>query len=200
MKTRFFINYLKLFKYRRCCFAILLTLALLSSPLPESLVAEEAATKQSQEKSKEDSAKDKAPEQNALMDLDFNDQPTYIRSKSLSLKSKERVFEYQNDVQVKQGDMTITCKFLTGTYDEQNQIKELIARDNVFITKGEDIRARSEKAIYDAATETVTLTENPELQQKDSVLTADLIRIFLKEDRSTAEGQVRVKLVEDKNT
>ncbi|MDC0358065.1 hypothetical protein OAO01_04550 [Oligoflexia bacterium] len=144
------------------------------------------------------SAQGEKKEEHGLLNADFDNLPTYIKSDSLILKSNARVFEYTGHVHVKQGDMVLTCDLLEGTYDENNQIKQLIAMRNVFITKGEDVRARSERAIYDAPSETITLTENPELQQKESVLTADLIRIFLREDRSTAEGAVRVKMIEDK--
>ena len=130
-----------------------------------------------------------------LMEGDFGKEPTYIKSDSLTLKSEERVFVYTGNVEVKQGDMTLTSDNLEGTYDKDNKIEKLTAFSNVVIIKGEDMRATSEKAIYEAKSETVVLTENPELQQNGSVLTADLIRIFLKENRSAAEGSVRVKLV-----
>lgn len=128
----------------------------------------------------------------------FDKLPTYIKSDNLNLKSKERVFVYTGNVEVKQGDMTLTSDMLEGTYDENNRIKQLVAKQNVVILKGE-IRAHGEKATYDAATEIVVLTENPELQQNGSVLTADLIKIFLKENRSSAEGAVRVKLVNEES-
>jgi lipopolysaccharide transport protein LptA len=99
---------------------------------------------------------------------------------------------------VEQGDFTLTSDSLVGHYDEKNQIQDLVATGNVIIIRGDSVRATGERAEYLQATETITLTESPELQQDDSVLTADTIKIFLNEDRSTAEGNVRVKLVEDK--
>lgn len=132
-----------------------------------------------------------------LVGADFNKLPTYIKSDNLVLHSAERVFVYTGNVEVKQGDMTLTSLELEGVYDEKNQIKTLVAKNNVVIVKGEGIRATGEVATYVAGPETLTLTENPELTQEGSVLTADKITIFLNEDRSTAEGQVRVKLVQD---
>lgn len=131
---------------------------------------------------------------NALLEADFNKLPTYIKADNLLLKSHERVFMYSGNVEVKQGEMVITSDALEGNYDESNQIKDLTAKNNVTITKGEKIRAIGNNAFYEKNSETVTLTGSPELTQDESVLTADTIRIFLKEDRSTAEGQVRVKL------
>lgn len=130
-----------------------------------------------------------------LADGDFGKLPTYVKSDSLILKSAERTFVYSGNVEVRQGDMILTSTTLEGKYAENNQIEQLLAQTNVIVTKGEAIRATGEKAIYDAATATVTLTENPELQQEGSILTADVIKIFLNENRSSAEGSVRVKLV-----
>lgn len=143
-------------------------------------------------KTDEDETEEK---KNPLLDTDFSKAPTFIKSDSLILKSEAKKFEYLGNVEVKQGNMLMTCDNLEGFYDDENQIQRLNAKRNVVITKGENIRATSESAVYLRKDETLTLTESPELLQEESVLTADLVRIFLKEDRSVAEGQVRVKLV-----
>ncbi len=127
----------------------------------------------------------------------FSEAPTLIKAKSLSLFSKERRFEYSGPVEVRQGDMLLTSKKLLGNYDSNNQIDTITALGNVVITKGESIHATSEKAVYERASETVTLTESPELHQEASILTADVVKIFLEEDRSVAEGEVRVKMVDE---
>jgi lipopolysaccharide export system protein LptA len=125
---------------------------------------------------------------------DFGKLPTNITSDSLVLRSKDRVFVYQGNVVVTQGDMKLIAKTLEGTYNELNQIEKMIAKGEVEITK-QDITATCQKALYDAVSTTVTLTENPQLEQEDSVLTADKIKIFLNENRSQAEGNVRVTLI-----
>jgi lipopolysaccharide transport protein LptA len=142
-----------------------------------------------------ESKKEKPKDALGALQGDMGKEPTYIKSDSLTLKSGERVFIYPGNVEVKQGDMTLTSDLLEGRYSEDNKIQQLIASSKVVIVKGENIKGNSEKAIYDAATDTVTMTENPELEQSGSVLTADVIKIFLKDDRSTAEGDVRVKLI-----
>ena len=128
------------------------------------------------------------------LQMKVGDAPTYIKSASVILKTNERVFTYTGGVEVKHGDLTMTADILEGRYDESNQIETLTAKSNVVILN-QTMRGTCQKAIYDKRTETVTLTENPELQQQGSVLTADAIKMFIKEDRSTAEGNVRVKLV-----
>jgi lipopolysaccharide transport protein LptA len=137
------------------------------------------------------------PVDNELFSADFNKAPTEISANSLTLRSKERKFEYNGSVVVKQGEMTLAADLLEGSYDEQNQIQQLIARNNVKITKGEKIKANSNRAVYKKASETIELTENPQIEQQGSVLTADKVTIFLKEDRSNAEGRVHVKLLND---
>lgn len=132
--------------------------------------------------------------QENIFGADFSDQPTYIKSNSLTLRANERIFLYEGNVEVRQGDMTLYADQMEGTYAENNEIEQLVAKQNVLITKGETIRATSELATYLSRNETLTLTENPELQQDGSVLTADAIVIYLAEDRSVAQGEVRVKL------
>ena len=126
-------------------------------------------------------------------------EPTYINSNSLSLKMDQRIFQYSGNVQVKRGDMTMTSDLLEGKYSENNELQELVARKNVVITKGDSMKAKCERAVYDARTHVVTLTDNPELEQNGSALSADAIKVFMDENRSVAEGQVRVKVINAKN-
>jgi len=139
-----------------------------------------------------------AESEKPLITADFQNQTTYIKSDNLVLKANQRIFTYEGAVEVTQEDMILTCETLVGNYDENNQIISLQANTNVVIVQGEGVRASSNKAVYDRETETLELTENPELEQNGSILTADKITLFLKEDRSTAEGAVRVRLIEEK--
>lgn len=122
-------------------------------------------------------------------------EPTFIKSNSLTLDATARVFTYTGDVEVKQGLMTLTCGEIVGRYNARNQIETIDARRDVVIVK-EDLRGTSQKAFFDAATNTITLSENPAVEQHGSILSADSIKVFLNENRSVAEGAVKVKLVE----
>lgn len=62
-------------------------------------------------------------------------------------------------------------------------------------TSAGGVHATSEVADYDANTSEVVLTVNPSVEQDGSVLTADKITVLLNENKSKAEGQVRVRLV-----
>lgn len=130
-----------------------------------------------------------------LFDQKGSKSPTYVKADLLTLFSKDRKFVYSGNVEVRQDDMTLVSDSMEGFYDEKNQIKTISMLKNVTITKGDTMKGSGERADYDQASDTVLLSENPEMQQNGSVLTADRIRIFLKENRSVAEGQVRVKLL-----
>ncbi|MBX7144530.1 MAG: hypothetical protein K1X79_08785 [Oligoflexia bacterium] len=138
-------------------------------------------------------------EQAVSMDIlnspNFNGEPTFVKADSLTLKTDARTFKYAGSVEVKHGDMTITSDSLEGNYDENNKIQRMLAHSNVVILKGDNMRGTATDATYTAAKDTVVLTGSPELTQNESTLSADVITIFLKDNRSEASGQVRVKLV-----
>ncbi len=131
-----------------------------------------------------------------LVDKDFGKKITVVNADTLTLFSEKRKFIYEGNVTVVQGDMTMESELLEGNYTETNEIETLVAKKNVHIIKGEGIEASSQRADYNSSDETLLLTEDPEINQKDSILTADQVKIFLNEDRSVAEGDVRVKMVQ----
>ncbi len=133
-----------------------------------------------------------------LFQADFQNAPTYIRSSEMTLFAETRKVEYRGKVEVLHEDMRMTCDRIEAFYTPENEIDKIYAFDNVFITRETGTQARSEEALYEKKTETITLTVNPEVLENGSVVTADKIRIFLLEDRSEAEGEVRVKLVQAK--
>ena len=151
-----------------------------------------------------DTPQAKPAESNSVFDQqaygdDFSKLPTKITSDALSLNAKQRIFIYKGNVTVEQGDMRLISKTLEGSYGEDNRIQKLIAKGDVKITK-QDIEATGQQALYDALAETMTLSDNPELKQGESILTADKIKVFLRENRSQAEGAVRVTLVKNKDS
>ncbi len=120
--------------------------------------------------------------------------PMLIRSDSFQLDAKNRIFHYRDNVEVVKGDLTITADIMTGKYDESSQLREMIAENNVVVTRGDRLRATSNRAVYDIPKDTVVMTEGPELNDRGNVLDADKVTILVKEDRSFAEGHVRVKV------
>jgi lipopolysaccharide export system protein LptA len=138
-----------------------------------------------------------------------SDQPMEITSKKLSAKNtpngKEVTFE--GNVEVKQGDVALTCDHLVIVYDEKtgagtaekrvkklpkalenaSQIKSITASGNVKIVQNERM-AVAGKALYDNVKRTITLTEAPRLWQGKDMLVADTIIIYLDENRSELLG------------
>ncbi len=139
------------------------------------------------------------PATNALGNGLDKDSPTYIKSEKLKLNSTTRTFLYEGDVELINGDMTMYSQILEGSYSEDQRIQKMVAKKDVLIIKGPTIRATSERADYVEASGTMVLTENPEIQETGSVLSADKVIIYLNENRSEAQGQVRVKIVEAGN-
>lgn len=128
--------------------------------------------------------------------IDLKKDPTYINSDSLTLTAKEREFIYEGHVVVKNNDMELKADKITGYYTKDNKLDKLVAVGNVVMTKGTTMRARSQEATYDAVKKIVTLSKNPELEKDKSLLMADEIKVYIEEERSTAIGQVRVKLLQ----
>ncbi|MCC6953519.1 MAG: hypothetical protein IT290_05330 [Deltaproteobacteria bacterium] len=121
--------------------------------------------------------------------------PVFIRSDSMNLDAKSRVFTYYDNVEVLRGDLTITSDKVIGRYDDANQIEHILCEDNVVITRGDTLKASSNRANYDVKKGVIVLTEAPELNDRGNVLNADKVTIYVNEDRSEAEGQVRVKVL-----
>lgn len=135
-----------------------------------------------------------------LLKLDFSSEKTVIEANKLLLFAKKRTFTYLGGVAVEHGDMDLTCEKLDGSYNENNEIQTLVAREKVYIEKGDSIKASGNKAVFDAKTQTLRLSENPQLEQEGSLLSADEVLIYLQEDRSEAIGNVRVTVLDKKKS
>ena len=121
--------------------------------------------------------------------------PLYIKSDTLELNSKARLFIYKGNVELVRADVTITANIVEGKYDRQNRLETILCRGNVVITKGEGMRATSNRALYNVSAATIELTEAPELYREGNALSADKVTVYIDEDRSEAEGNVRVKVI-----
>ena len=133
----------------------------------------------------------------ALGDNSKTKGPLLINSDNLSLDAVKRVFTYTGNVKLNRGDVEIKSDRLTGEYGENNEIHTVICDDNVVITRGEGLKAKSEHAVYHVKLAIIELTEAPELFKDGSLLSADKIKIFVDEDKSEAQGNVRVKVIQD---
>lgn len=163
-----------------------------------SAYSSQAAAEPAGKKTKE-SAKSKGKEGGSFKSMlggeENGKEPLYIKSNSLSLDTKIRTFRYTGNVEITRGAVVITADVVIGKYDEKNQLQTVICEDNVVVTNGETMRASSNHAVYDLRTATIEMTEGPELSREGNVLSADKVKVYVNEDRSEAEGNVRVKVI-----
>jgi lipopolysaccharide export system protein LptA len=152
---------------------------------------ESASSKKSATAKSDSSIKDAAG-----FDSVDKDAPVYIKSKTLELNAKERVFIYKEEVEIAKGDLLITADKVIGTYDDNNRLQKIVCEKNVVITRGETLRATSDHAEYLVGPGVIELTEGPDLLHRGNALSADKVTIFVNEDRSEASGNVRVKVIE----
>jgi len=115
---------------------------------------------------------------------------------------------FEGNVKVLQGDLKLTCERLTLVHDKKDgnktpenrlkklpkqlqaasEIKSITASGNVRLDQG-DRTARADKALFDNAKRTITLTGGPpRLWQGRDTVVAETIVIYLDEKRSEFKG------------
>ena len=118
---------------------------------------------------------------------------------------------YDGNVKVKQGDVTMSCDRLVIDYnvkgakptqDARNpkltadmqtvsNMRSITASGNVKIVQG-DRMAMAGKAVFDNDKRTIELTDNPRLWQGPDRLIGNKIVIYIDENRSEVDSEVRV--------
>ena len=127
-----------------------------------------------------------------------------ITADKIQIKSRAGVEEsvFNGNVTVKQGDVTLSCDKLVIVYDEKKErtaaenkdkkltastIKSITASGNVKITQNER-KATADKAVWDYAKRTITLTEGPpRLWQGRDSISGHRIIMHLDENYSAIE-------------
>ncbi|RMD84084.1 MAG: hypothetical protein D6808_07595 [Candidatus Dadabacteria bacterium] len=137
-------------------------------------------------------------EGNGWEDLSSSKEDTYITSRKVVINVETNEFSYRGSVVLRRGDMVLNSDRLDGRYNEKQGIDEMVATGNVSIEKGKSIKAVSQRAVYNKEEETMVLTEGPQVEENGSVLMADMVTILLRENKSLAEGNVRIRLLEGK--
>jgi lipopolysaccharide export system protein LptA len=141
------------------------------------------------------------------------DRPIEITSRKLNIKFGKGSAEatYDGTVKVKQGDVTMTCDRLVIDYDVKDakpgqdsrnpkltadmqtvsNMRSITASGNVKIVQG-DRMAVAGKAVFDNHKRTIELTDNPRLWQGPDRLIGNKIVIYIDENRSEVDSEVRV--------
>ena len=124
-----------------------------------------------------------------------SDSPVKITSKTVSLDTNARVFEYSGNVVVTKDDLELKSNTMAGTYNAKNKLEMIIFKDNVTMTNGAGMSAKAGRAEYDVIKDKITMTGSPEVTERGNKLSADKIIIYVKDRRSEAQGNVRVDFI-----
>ena len=140
---------------------------------------------------------------NAVQGFSTNrDKPIHIEALRLEVRDKDKVATFSGDVQVVQGDTHLRCKTLVVFYEpdgnasgavsagnrtaasgnasasSEQKIKRLEARGGVVVTQKDQI-ATGETALFEMASNTVTLTGNVVVTQGQNVLRGERLIVDL---------------------
>jgi lipopolysaccharide export system protein LptA len=121
------------------------------------------------------------------------DKPIQINAATLEVRDKEKKATFLGNVSVVQGDTTLKCKTLDVFYDQDanaphpqanqgpgsgQQIRRLEAKGSVVVVQKEQT-ATGDAAIFDVASNSVTLIGNVVVTQGQNVLRGDRINVDL---------------------
>jgi len=127
-------------------------------------------------------------------------EPIVITSDTLEYDYKTNVVVYRGDVIAVQGETKVRSDTLTVTLAAQKdsdppdpekkgdqRLQEVIAVGKVRIDNGTRW-ATGGRAVFEQATRTLVLTENPVLHDGQNEVSGDLVTLYLDENRSVVEG------------
>lgn len=133
---------------------------------------------------------------NAMQGFSTNkDKPIHIEAQRLEVRDKDKVATFSGDVQVVQGDTQMRCKTLVVFYEPdknapgataaaatpnagEQKIKRLEARGGVVVTQNDQI-ATGDSALFEMASNTVTLNGNVVVTQGQNVLRGERLVVDL---------------------
>ena len=118
--------------------------------------------------------------------------PIYITADWMEVDQTKNTITYKGRVVTIQGDMTMRSEILTGYIDpETKKMKQIVAEGKVNATQGDRI-ATGDKAVFDDAAKTVTLTGNPMMRQGNSQVTGAKIIYFSEQDKAQVERDEKI--------
>jgi lipopolysaccharide export system protein LptA len=123
-------------------------------------------------------------------------QATVITSEKLTFDYQKQYAVFEVDVEVTDGDMTLTADKLAIWFNDDNEINLIKAEGNVHIVQ-EDKTANAGEAVYEVATGKIVLTENPRLQRGRHYLEGDKITYMRNADLLVVEPQPRLVIYPD---
>ena len=139
------------------------------------------------------STKDDGKKGSSGFELNKKD-PIYITADWMEVDQTKNTIVYKGRVVTVQTDMTMRSEILTAYIDpETKKMKQIIAEGKVNATQGNRV-ATGEKAVFDDAAKTVTLTGSPVMRQGNSQVSGVKIIYYTEQDKSVTEGDGKVRV------
>lgn len=136
-------------------------------------------------------AKEGSQKGSSAFELNKKD-PIYITADWMEVDQTKNTITYKGRVVTVQTDMTMRSETLTAYIDpETKKMKQIIAEGKVNATQGDRI-ATGDKAVFDDAAKTVTLTGNPMMRQGNSQVTGAKIIYFTEQDKAQVERDEKI--------
>jgi len=146
---------------------------------------------------------------NAVQGFSQNrDKPVHIEASRLEMRDKDKVATFSGNVQVIQGDTQLRCRTLTVFYEQdaekagntvrtstpgpggEQRIKRLEAKGSVVVTQADQV-ATGEAALFDMASNTVTMSGKVVVTQGQNVLRGDRLVVDMTTGLSRVESGER---------
>ena len=136
----------------------------------------------------------------ALAQISSDGGPIYINSERTESLEKEHKVLLIGNVDIQQGDARLRADTVTLTFAGQNtpaqtsglgggfgQIQSMLAEGNVFYIT-QDMKAKGDRGVYDAASDTITMTGHIALMRERDVAEGAVLRVEIGNRRTTLDG------------
>lgn len=137
---------------------------------------------------------------NPLGGLSFTsaNDPIVVEADRLEFDYEQNRLVYRGSVHVVQGDLELTAKYLTVTFDradelERAELNRVVAQGNVVIVQGER-RATGQRAVFDQATRQLILRGDPVIRDGPNEVQGDQLTVYLDEGRSVVESSPKKRV------
>ncbi len=125
----------------------------------------------------------------ALTAAKGKERPVDMRARGgLSVDLKKQTGTAHGDVVIQRDDVTVCCDRADATFSK-NAIQRVECSGNVVVLRPDGTRARADRAVFDAATDTVTLAGKARVQSIEADLEGESIVYDIAADRLEVTGK-----------
>lgn len=126
--------------------------------------------------------------------------PVTVTSDRMEADQNEKIVVFKGNV-VAVEDFTLNSDVLFVYYDDNKEIRDIVAEGNVKIYQ-EDKTSTSDKATYNRKDRVIVLTGNPQVNQCEDIVKGDKITVYMDENKALVEsgqgGRVRAVIMPEK--